>query len=950
MDQSTEVQATTFGPKSIPANLEAEEAVLGSLLIDPDAIIKVASFLEAEDFYREKNGWIYQAVLDLHERREPADFVTLCDELERAGRLQEVGGAAYITQLINNTPTAVYVEHYAGIVERTATLRRLISAASQITALAYDEAQDVEEVVDRSEQLIFGVSERRIRSDLTPVRQVVGSVVDRIDFLHRHLGETLGVPTGFAKLDKLLGGFQKSDLIILAARPSVGKCIVSGSRLLDPQTGRLMTIDDIVARRQGSLLTLDERYRLRPTTIADFIDDGVKPVYRVRTSLGREIVTTASHPFLTIGGWQPLMALQPGQRVAVPRTLPYFGTGEIPPAQAKLLGYLLADGCLTKTCPEFTNEDPRLRADFIEAASVFAGVTTRSFDSNGTRTPSLRVSGDPEFIAHHRKQFGSNLHQALNTYPYTAQHLAAQVGVSPALVSLWRSGDCVPETAAFDRLCLELQVDRDQLAPHGLPAISHNVQNPLTVWLVELGLMGKDAHAKFVPSLVFELTRPLVALFLNRLFACDGSVYHGRSDNPQICYSTVSPALARDVQHLLLRFGILAKLRRRQVKYQGTPRPAYELVITGKDDLLLFSEHIGTFGKENQIQAVRALCSQIEPRSDTIPIEIWDRILALKGELPWAEVSRRLGYSASNNFHVRRRAPSRDRLGQFACVFGDEQLADLAQSDVYWDAIESIEYVGERQVYDLTVDETHNFVAEDMLVHNTALALNFAANAAKKFGQRVAFFSLEMSSEQLVQRLLSSETGINQQRLRLGDIKEDEWLMLMEAAGVLSETMLFIDDTPAVSALELRTKARRMQAEHGLDLILVDYLQLMRGDSRNDNRVQEISYITRSLKGLARELEVPLVALSQLSRAVEQRTDHKPQLSDLRESGSIEQDADVVMFIYREDMMKEDSERKNIADVIVAKHRNGPTDTVPLYFEKALTKFADLEMTRSTLE
>jgi replicative DNA helicase len=441
--------------KTIPANPEAEEAVLGSLLIDPDAVIKVASFLEPDDFYREKNAWIYQAILDLHERREPADFVTLVDELERRDQIQQIGGTAYITSLINSVPTAVHVEHYAHIVERTATLRRLIGAASQIAALAYEEAEDVNEVVDRAEQLVFNVSERRIRHDLTPVRQIMHGVVDRLDYLHRHKGDLLGVPSGFSKLDKLLGGFQKSDLIILAARPGVGK---------------------------------------------------------------------------------------------------------------------------------------------------------------------------------------------------------------------------------------------------------------------------------------------------------------------------------------------------------------------------------------------------------------------------------------------------------------------------------------------------------------TSLALNVAVNAAKRYGQRVAFFSLEMSSEQLVQRLLSAETGINQQKLRLGEIAEDEWPMLMEAAGVLSETLLFIDDTPAVSALELRTKARRLQAEHGLDMLIVDYLQLMRSDSRNENRVQEISYISRSLKGLARELEVPLIALSQLSRAVESRSDHRPVLSDLRESGAIEQDADIVMFIYREDMVKENSERKNIADVIVAKHRNGPTDTVPLYFDKTLTRFADLELTKEPLE
>jgi len=441
--------------KTAPANPEAEEAVLGSLLIDPDAVLKVASFLEAEDFYRERNGWIYRAILDLHERREPADFVTLCDELERKNILQEVGGAAYITQLINNVPSAAYIEHYGHIVERTATLRRLIDAAGQIVTLAYEEAQEVDEVVDRAEQIIFNVAERRVRRDLAPVREVMHDVVDRIDYLHRHQGQILGVPSGFTQLDRLLGGFQKSDLIILAARPAVGK---------------------------------------------------------------------------------------------------------------------------------------------------------------------------------------------------------------------------------------------------------------------------------------------------------------------------------------------------------------------------------------------------------------------------------------------------------------------------------------------------------------TSLALNFALNAARKYRKVVAYFSLEMSSEQLVQRLLSTETGIDQQRLRKGEIEDRDWDMIMAAAGELSSTMLYIDDTPAMSALELRTKARRLQAEHGLDLIVVDYLQLMRGDTRSENRVQEISYISRALKGLARELEAPVIALSQLSRAIESRTDHKPMLSDLRESGAIEQDSDIVMFIYREDLVKENSDRKNIADVIVAKHRNGPTDTIPLYFRKELTKFENLEMVRESLE
>ena len=198
-----------------------------------------------------------------------------------------------------------------------------------------------------------------------------------------------------------------------------------------------------------------------------------------------------------------------------------------------------------------------------------------------------------------------------------------------------------------------------------------------------------------------------------------------------------------------------------------------------------------------------------------------------------------------------------------------------------------------------------------------------------------------MSSEQIIQRLISQETGIDSQRLRLGDIREDEWDRFIRATSDLSDALMYIDDTPSISVLQLRTKARRVHSEHGLDLILVDYLQLMTGDTRSENRVQEISYISRGLKGLARELNVPVVTASQLSRAVEQRSDKRPILSDLRESGSIEQDADVVMFIYRDDVYDQQTERKNVAEVIVAKHRNGPTGSIELYFKSQLAQFAN---------
>ena len=225
----------------------------------------------------------------------------------------------------------------------------------------------------------------------------------------------------------------------------------------------------------------------------------------------------------------------------------------------------------------------------------------------------------------------------------------------------------------------------------------------------------------------------------------------------------------------------------------------------------------------------------------------------------------------------------------------------------------------------------------------TAFTLNIATYAALH-GHTVAFFSLEMSKEQLVQRMLCSEGGIDSQRLRTGQLEDADWDRLINTADRISKASIYIDDTAGINVMDLRSKARRLKAEHGLDLIVIDYLQLMQGRARSssDNRQQEISEISRSLKALARELDVPVVALSQLSRSVESRTVKKPMLSDLRESGSLEQDADIVMFLYREDYYDQETERKNITEVIIAKHRNGPIGTIELFFQKEFTKFRDL--------
>ena len=225
----------------------------------------------------------------------------------------------------------------------------------------------------------------------------------------------------------------------------------------------------------------------------------------------------------------------------------------------------------------------------------------------------------------------------------------------------------------------------------------------------------------------------------------------------------------------------------------------------------------------------------------------------------------------------------------------------------------------------------------------TAFILNIAQHVAFKANKTVAIFSLEMSKEQLVNRLFSLESKVDSQHIRTGNLSDAEWEQLIESAGVIGKSNLIIDDTPGISIAELRSKCRKYKMEHDLSMIIIDYLQLMSGSGKSDSRQQEISDISRSLKSLARELSVPVIALSQLSRAVEQRPDHRPMLSDLRESGAIEQDADVVMFIYRDDYYNHDTDMKGIAEIIIAKQRNGPIGTVNLVWLPDYTKFANLQ-------
>ena len=937
-----------------PHDLDAERAVIGAMLVSETAVAAVAERLAADDFYSEVHRIIYGAMMRLYSRGDPIDQLTLTNELRSVNEFERIGGRPYVFQIVESVPTAANAGRYADIVRGKALLRAVIDVGSRITEDAFREPENVSEALDSAEQLIYGVSNRTLREHLAPVSELAPGALEMIQRLYEQEGEITGVETGFEDLDRLTTGFHKSDLIILAARPAMGKCLSADAEII-LDDGSVNTIEEIYSSRKGHLMTLVGNLKFSWTRPGAYINDGVKPVFRVRTRLGREIKTTITHPFLTVGGWRKLGELSVGDHVAVPRRMPVFGREPLGTHRMKLLAYMLGDGNMTGGVPRFTNANPAVREDFTQAADEFGSLGVREETPGGTRTPSLCIYADRMVVRRHRQTFARTLRQAVLESRRPAGEIAGRVVVSPASLTHWTQGKTVPNAANSLRLREVLAEDSVELDITGLDRARKNVPNALRRWLDQLGVWGCAARDKFVPDPVFRAPREELALFLNRLFATDGWATVLASGQAQLGYCTVSEKLARQVQHLLLRYGVIAALCERSVKYRGSRRQAFQLNVTDPGSIRAFIEEIGIFGKEAAAERVaRALeGKRRHANRDLIPREAWRLIDEARGGESWASLSRRMGFGPGHNLHFGTRALSRDRMSRFAEALEDQRLRDLADSDVYWDEIVSIEPLGLEQVYDLTIPGTHNFVANDVCVHNTAMALNAIWHASGEKKRPVAIFSLEMSKEQLVQRLISQTTRIPAQDLRSGNVKAEDWPKLVRGVAEVSRAPIWIDDTAGVTLMEIRAKVRRLASqlnvasEMPLSLVVVDYLQLMVGQgNRAENRQQEIADISRGLKVLARDLDVPVLAIAQLSRAVEARHDKRPLLSDLRDSGAIEQDADMVMFLYRDEYYNSESDDKGIAEVIVGKHRNGPTGKVQLAWLEQYTKFASLARRR----
>ncbi|OQX23607.1 MAG: replicative DNA helicase [Desulfobacteraceae bacterium IS3] len=905
-----------------PRNLEAEESILSAILIDSSTLLDVVEILSPEDFYNSKHQKIFDAVLELFRKNEPVDTVTLLNILRERGHLDDIGGVSYLARLIDEVPLAVNAPYYAKIIRDKACLRRMIEKAEIIRKRCFEDRGDVDDVIDFAERSIFEVSESKINATFYPLSKIINDNIDALEKRQENRALVTGIPTGFAELDKMTAGFQKSDLIILAARPSMGKCCEAATEIVLAD-GSISTIGEIYRRRQARMLTLNDTMKFHFTEPSDFVDDGKKPVFRVTTGLGRFVETTLTHPFLTLQGWKPLSELAVGNKIALPRKIAVFGTEAMRECEVKLLAYLIGDGNLTNACPRFTNKNPRILADFISAANEFGGIKATVSESPD-RCPEIRIASCYNF-EENRSIFGQLLQDGILCKNLSNNRFAKQIGVSPASVHGWVNGKYAPSPVLLDVICNFFETDPEQLISGRYASVAKNSKNVLTLWLESLGIQGKNSHAKFIPEAIFKLPRHQLVLFLNRLFATDGWACVLNSGQAQLGYGSVSEKLIRQLQHLLLRFGIIGKIRKRQASCAGKYFPAWQLDITDAESISIFIEEIGIFGKEESLEKVKAafISKKYKPNTDLIPIEIWEFLAEAKASESWSQLAKRAGIIGYTNIHAGKRAMPRKRLAALADALNNKKLQQLAQSEIYWDEIVSIEAVGEKQVYDLTIPVTHNFVANDICVHNTALALNIARNAAVNAEVPVAVFSLEMSKEQLSMRMLCAEARVDSSRVRSGYFSHEDWIKLTEAAGNLSEMPIYIDDSASISDMEIRAKARRLKMDKKLGLIIIDYLQLMRGRSTAERRDLEIAEISRSLKALAKELDLPVIALSQLNRKLEERGDKRPILSDLRESGCLAGDTLILLSDGRYVPIKTLVEQQSInAEIFAINERN----------------------------
>ncbi|MEV6603295.1 replicative DNA helicase [Kutzneria sp. NPDC051319] len=820
-----------------PQDLAAEQSVLGGMLLSKDAIADVVEVLSPNDFYRPAHQSVYDCVLDLYGRGEPADPITVSAELERRGELMRVGGAPYLHTLIATVPTAANASYYAEIVAEKAVLRRLVEAGTRIVQLGYNGADgaDVDEVVDRAQAAIYEVTERRTSEDYSVLEDMLQPTMDEIDAIASRGGQSLGIPTGFTDLDAVTNGLHPGQMIIVAARPGVGKALALDTPLATPSgwttMGEVRVGDELIdaAGRPTRVVAATEVMRGRPC-------------YEVEFSDGSVIVADAQHQWLTETRASRRSAQQAATGYNRHRNQRTFAAIRTTEEIAATLRCATADGRLNHSV---TNAKP---LDLPEQELLLPPYTFGVWLGGGQSGSSRFTTADPE-IAWHIEAEG------LNVIPRGDLRYSLRLPAREGIPAREFVSAAVPAPTCVD--CGEPSCGLAQCQR------CRNHHGTVQAMLRTLGVLG-DKH---IPAEYLRASPWQRRALLAGLLDTDGTVTTGGS----VQFAVTNKRLADCVHELVTSLGYRSTMTTKQVR--------------GRSEESSISYAI-TFGTEDDVFRLER---------------------------------KRLVHKE------RRRTTGTVRTGSRYIV----DVRPLDSVPVRCVEVDNLE---------------HLYLAGRSMIptHNSTLGLDFARSCSIRNGLASCIFSLEMSKTEIVMRMLSAEAKIRLGDMRGGRMTDDDWTRLARRMSEISEAPLFVDDSPNLTMMEIRAKARRLKQRNDLRLIVVDYLQLMTSGKRTESRQQEVSEFSRHLKLMAKELEVPVIAISQLNRGPEQRTDKRPMLSDLRESGSLEQDADAVILINRPDAWERDDPRAGEADLILAKHRAGPTATITVAHQLHYSRFADL--------
>jgi len=831
-----------------PQDVAAEMSVLGGMMLSKDAIADVVEQIRGTDFYRPAHELVYDAIMDLYGRGEPADAITVAATLTRKGEIGRVGGQAYLHTLISSVPTAANAGYYARIVRERAVLRRLVEAGTRIVQLGYSaEGGDVDALVNTAQAEVYAVTDQRQTEDYVPLGSTIEATIDEIEASSHRGDGMIGVPTGFTDLDALTNGLHGGQMIVIAARPAIGKALALDTPLPTPTgwttMGEVAVGDEVVAA-DGT-----------PTRVVAATEVMVdRPCYEVVFDDGTTVVADAQHQWAT-------QDRSERRRGAPPRIRT---TEEI--ARAVRCG--TADGRAEHTVAVAAPLalDDRQLPIAPYALGVWLGVG---------HTDAARIStADPEVVMHLESE-GYEVRRLGTSTSYGWSLLHPEVSDRSCVVCGATSHLRTSQVRTCGRSCggQAEAVSAPWPAPTcpdcGLPstgprrcASCHDERGSVLALLRGLGVLGQ----KHVPAAYLRSSESQRRALLAGLLDSGGTV----DGTGGVQLAVTDDRLALDVQELVVGLGYRCGVSREQARTRD---------------------------------AARSTCSTLTFTTEDEVFRLGRKQLA----------------------HKDRRRPGTARTRQRSVV----SVTPVASVPVRCIEIEH---------------PSHLYLATRSMVptHNSTIGLDILRSASIKNNMPAVVFSLEMGKTEITMRLLSAEAKVPLQHMRKGTMREEDWTRLAKTMGAVSEAPLFIDDSPNMTLMEIRAKCRRLKQQHGLKLVVIDYLQLMTSGKKVESRQQEVSEFSRALKLLAKELEVPVIAISQLNRGPEQRTDKRPAMSDLRESGAIEQDADMIILLHREDAYEKESPRAGEADLIVAKHRNGPTDTIVVAFQGHYSRFVDM--------